>query len=74
MDVDGEKPDIGFRKNGYLFIVPPGAVATERCFPSFDREVATVLHIRRADVVINAAGPCSKTHTQRHRSCVARNL
>ena len=27
MEVDGEKPDIGFRKNGYLFIVPPAGVA-----------------------------------------------
>src|SRR5580704_10434057 len=23
MTVNGEKPDIGFKKNGYLFIVPP---------------------------------------------------
>jgi glycine/D-amino acid oxidase-like deaminating enzyme len=28
MAVDGEQPDIGFKKNGYLFIVPPGEVAT----------------------------------------------
>ncbi|HZB55426.1 MAG TPA: FAD-dependent oxidoreductase, partial [Reyranella sp.] len=27
MEVDGEKPDIGFKKNGYLFIVPPAGVA-----------------------------------------------
>lgn len=26
MSVDGEKPDIGFKKNGYLFIVPPEGV------------------------------------------------
>jgi FAD-dependent oxidoreductase domain-containing protein 1 len=28
MGVDGEKPDIGFRKNGYLFIVPPAGAST----------------------------------------------
>jgi glycine/D-amino acid oxidase-like deaminating enzyme len=28
MEVDGERPDIGFKRNGYLFIVPPGAAAT----------------------------------------------
>src|SRR5690242_12647299 len=28
MAVDGEPAPIGFRKNGYLFIVPPGAVET----------------------------------------------
>jgi glycine/D-amino acid oxidase-like deaminating enzyme len=28
MAVDGEKPDIGFKKNGYLFIVPPEHLAT----------------------------------------------
>jgi len=28
MAVDGEKLDIGFKKNGYLFIVPPEDVAT----------------------------------------------
>src|SRR5918993_1184036 len=27
MEVDGEKPDIGFKQNGYLFIVPPAATA-----------------------------------------------
>jgi glycine/D-amino acid oxidase-like deaminating enzyme len=33
MEVDGQKPDIGFRKNGYLFIVPPAGVPTlERNF------------------------------------------
>jgi FAD-dependent oxidoreductase domain-containing protein 1 len=30
MAVDGDKPDIGFKKNGYLFIVPPANVATLR--------------------------------------------
>ena len=28
MEVDGEQPDIGFRKGGYLFVVPPQEVAT----------------------------------------------
>lgn len=28
MAVDDERPDIGFKKNGYLFIVPPSGVAT----------------------------------------------
>jgi len=28
MAVDGEPAPIGFKKNGYLFIVPPGAIAT----------------------------------------------
>ena len=27
MSVNGDKPDIGFKKNGYLFIVPPEGVA-----------------------------------------------
>ena len=28
MEVEGERPDIGFKRNGYLFIVTPKAVAT----------------------------------------------
>src|SRR5215469_11471133 len=28
MAVDGESAPIGFKKNGYLFIVPPGAIGT----------------------------------------------
>src|SRR5438552_11034775 len=30
MAIGGEKPDIGFKKNGYLFIVPPEHVAALR--------------------------------------------
>src|SRR5258706_8094555 len=30
MAVDGEPAPIGFKKNGYLFIVPPGAIGTLR--------------------------------------------
>ena len=36
MEVDGEKPDIGFRKNGYLFIVPPAGAANLR--RNFERQ------------------------------------
>jgi FAD-dependent oxidoreductase domain-containing protein 1 len=36
MAVDGERPDIGFRKNGYLFIVPPGGTGTLRA--NFERQ------------------------------------
>lgn len=36
MAVDGERPDIGFRKNGYLFIVPPVATGTLR--DNFERQ------------------------------------
>jgi FAD-dependent oxidoreductase domain-containing protein 1 len=35
MAVDGEAPDIGFKKNGYLFIVPPAGV------PALKRNFAT---------------------------------
>jgi FAD-dependent oxidoreductase domain-containing protein 1 len=37
MAVDGEKPDIGFKKNGYLFIVPPAGIATLR--RNFERQL-----------------------------------
>jgi FAD-dependent oxidoreductase domain-containing protein 1 len=36
MAVNGEKPDIGFKKNGYLFIVPPSATANLR--RNFERQ------------------------------------
>jgi FAD-dependent oxidoreductase domain-containing protein 1 len=36
MAVDGERPDIGFRKNGYLFIVPPAETGTLRA--NFERQ------------------------------------
>ncbi len=36
MAVDGEKPDIGFRKGGYLFIVPDAGVANLR--RNFERQ------------------------------------
>ncbi len=38
MAVDGEQPDIGFRRGGYLFIVPPAAVETLR--RNFERQRA----------------------------------
>ncbi len=38
MAVDGECPDIGFRRNGYLFIVPPAGVETLR--RNFERQAS----------------------------------
>jgi len=51
MEVDGERPDIGFRKNGYLFIVPPQAVATlERNFERQRRLGVNVALLTPAEV------------------------
>lgn len=44
MAVDGEKPDIGFKKNGYLFIVPPGDVATLR--RNYERQRSLGVNLR----------------------------
>src|SRR4029450_7522885 len=51
MEVDGEKPDIGFRKNGYLFIVPPsGAANLERNFERQRRHGVNVEWLRPAEL------------------------
>jgi FAD-dependent oxidoreductase domain-containing protein 1 len=44
MAVDGEKPDIGFKKNGYLFIVPPAHIATLQ--RNFERQRSMGVNVR----------------------------
>ncbi|SDR24394.1 Glycine/D-amino acid oxidase [Rhizobiales bacterium GAS191] len=47
MEVDGQKPDIALRKNGYLFIVPPGEVSKlER---NFERQRALGCNVEWLD-------------------------
>jgi FAD-dependent oxidoreductase domain-containing protein 1 len=51
MEVDGEKPDIGFKKNGYLFIVPPaGAAGLERNFERQRQHGVNVEWLEPADL------------------------
>jgi FAD-dependent oxidoreductase domain-containing protein 1 len=51
MEVDGEKPDIGFRQNGYLFIVPPAGVANlERNFERQRRHGVNVEWLKPAEL------------------------
>src|SRR5260221_11555708 len=51
MEVDGEKPDIGFRKNGYLFIVPPAGTANlERNFERQRQHGVNVEWLKPADL------------------------
>ena len=47
MAVDGERPDIGFKKNGYLFIVPPADVATLQ--RNHDRQRSLGANVRLLD-------------------------
>lgn len=47
MAVDGERPDIGFRENGYLFIVPPPAIPTLEA--NFQRQRALGVNVEWLD-------------------------
>src|SRR5262249_43003409 len=51
MAVDGEPAPIGFKKNGYLFIVPPGAIGTLRAnFEAQEREGVRVTWLDPRDI------------------------
>ena len=51
MAVDGEPAPIGFKQNGYLFIVPPGAIGTLRAnFEAQEREGVRVLWLEPREI------------------------
>jgi glycine/D-amino acid oxidase-like deaminating enzyme len=51
MAVDGEAVPIGFKKNGYLFIVPPGAIGTLRAnFEAQERAGVRVTWLEARDI------------------------
>jgi glycine/D-amino acid oxidase-like deaminating enzyme len=51
MAVDGEPAPIGFKQNGYLFIVPPGAIETLRAnFEAQEREGVRVLWLEPREI------------------------
>jgi len=51
MAVDGEPAPIGFKKNGYLFIVPPGAIQTLRAnFEAQEREGVRVAWLEPREI------------------------
>jgi len=51
MAVDGEPTPIGFKRNGYLFIVPPGAIDTLRAnFEAQEREGVRVAWLEPRDI------------------------
>jgi glycine/D-amino acid oxidase-like deaminating enzyme len=56
MAVNGERPDIGFKKNGYLFIVPPKDVATLQ--RNYERQRSLGVNVRFLDpAALKAAFP-----------------